>query len=58
MVTVGVGAVAHGRQLRSWLKIIATVLEQPDIKKFLTHLGSQARAPPRVPARGQALKAA
>jgi len=37
----------------SWggeLKIIA-ILEQPVIEKILTHLGLQARAPPRAPAR-------
>ena len=40
------------------LKIIAAILEQPAIEKILTHLGLQARAPPRSPARGQALQAA
>ena len=40
------------------LKIIAAILEQPVIEKILGHLGLQARAPPRVPARGQALQAA
>ena len=40
------------------LKIIAAILEQPVIEKLLTHLGLQARAPPRAPARGQALQAA
>jgi hypothetical protein len=39
------------------LKIIAAILEQPVIEKSLTHLGLQARAPPRAPARGQALQA-
>jgi hypothetical protein len=34
------------------LKIIAAILEQPVIEKILTHLGLQARAPPRAPARG------
>jgi hypothetical protein len=34
------------------LKIIAAILEQPVIQKILTHLGLQARAPPRAPARG------
>ena len=33
-------------------------LEPPVIEKILTHLGLQARAPPRSPARGQALHAA
>ena len=40
------------------LKIIAAILEQPVIENILTHLGLQARAPPRAPARGQALQAA
>jgi hypothetical protein len=40
------------------LKIIAAILERPVIEKTLTHLGLQARAPPRAPARGQALQAA
>jgi hypothetical protein len=40
------------------LKIIAAILEQPVIDKILTHLGLQARAPPRSAARGQALQAA
>jgi hypothetical protein len=40
------------------LKIIAAILEQPVIEKIHTHLGLQARAPPRSPARGQALRAA
>ena len=37
------------------LKIIAAILEQPVIEKILTHLGLQARAPPRAPARGLAV---
>ena len=37
------------------LKIIASILEAPVIERILTHLGLQARAPPRAPARGQAL---
>ena len=40
------------------LKIIAASLESPVIEKILTHLGLQARAPPRSSARGQALQAA
>ncbi len=40
------------------LKIIAAILEAPVIEKILTHLGLPARAPPRSPARGQALQAA
>ena len=38
------------------LKIIAAILEV--IEKILTHLGLQARAPPRAPARGSQLQAA
>ena len=38
------------------LKIIAAILEQPVIERILTHLGLQARAPPRAPAHGQALQ--
>ncbi len=33
------------------LKIIAAILESAVIERILTHLGLQARAPPRVPAR-------
>ena len=40
------------------LKIIAAILEQPVIEKILTHLGLQARAPPRAPSSGQAMQAA
>jgi len=40
------------------LKIIAAILEQTVIEKILTHLGLQARAPPRAPARGSQLQAA
>ena len=40
------------------LKIIAAILEQPVIEKILTHLGLQARAPPRSATREQALQAA
>jgi hypothetical protein len=40
------------------LKIIAAILGQPVIEQILTHLGLQARAPPRAAARGQALQAA
>jgi hypothetical protein len=35
------------------LKIIAAILQTPVIERILTHLGLQARAPPRAPARGQ-----
>ena len=40
------------------LNIIAAILEQPVIEKILTHLGLQARAPPRAPARRSQLQAA
>ena len=40
------------------LTIIAAILEQPVIEKILTHLGLQARAPPRAQARSQVLQAA
>ena len=40
------------------LKIIAAILDAPVIERILTHMGLQARAPPRAPARGQALQAA
>ena len=40
------------------LKLIAAILEAPVIEKILMHLGLQARAPPGVPARVQALQAA
>ena len=36
------------------LKTIAAILEPPVIEKILTHLGLQARAPPRSPARDPA----
>jgi hypothetical protein len=40
------------------LRIIAAILEPPVIEKILMHLGLQARAPPRAPARRQALQGA
>ena len=40
------------------LKIIAAILETPVIEKILTHLGLQARALPRAPAREPQLQAA
>ena len=40
------------------LLIIAAILEQPVVEKILTHLGLQARAPRRAPARGLQLHAA
>ena len=40
------------------LTIKAAACEQPVIEKTLTHLGLQARAPPRAPARGSQPQAA
>jgi len=40
------------------LKIIAAILQAPVIERILAHLGLQARAPPRAPARGQMQRAA
>ena len=37
------------------LKIGAAILEAPVIERILTHVGLQARAPPRAPALGQTL---
>jgi len=51
-------AVVHGRQLRGKLKFIAATLVRLVIEKILTHLGLEARTPPRAPARGRALQAA
>jgi len=48
----------HGPDCGGELKNIAAILEQPVIEKILAHLGLQARAPPRVPARGPQLQAA
>lgn len=48
----------HCPYCRGELKIIAAVLEAPAIERILTYLGLQAPAPPRTPARGQALQAA
>ncbi len=48
----------HGPNCGEELKIIAAILEQPVIEKILAHLGLQARAAPRAPARGQALQVA
>ena len=57
---------AHHRPVRlSWAKLLkrlasarASVPWQPVIEKILTHLGLQARAPPRAPVSGQVLQAA
>ncbi len=43
---------AHCPNCGGQLKVIAAILEAPVIERILTHLGLQARAPPRVPARG------
>jgi hypothetical protein len=48
-------AVAHSRQLPSWLQINVAILETPVIEKILTHLGLQAGAPPRARARAPQL---
>ena len=48
----------HCPNCDSELRIVAAILEAPVIEKILTHLGLQARAPPRAPARGQGLQAA
>jgi hypothetical protein len=45
----------HCPNCGSDLKFIAAIVEAPVIGKILTHLGLQARAAPRAPARGQAL---
>ena len=48
----------HSPHCGGELRIMAAILAAPVIEKILTHLGLQARAPPRSPARGQALQAA
>jgi hypothetical protein len=48
----------HCPNCRGELKIIAAILETPVIERILTHLGLQARAPPRAPARGHMQQAA
>ena len=40
------------------LKILAAILEASVIERILTHLGLQARAPPRAPAHGDLQQAA
>ena len=40
------------------LKIIAAILDAPVIGRIFTHLGLQARAPPRAAARERALQVA
>ena len=49
---------AHCPNSGGELKIIVAIMEQPVIEKILTHLGLQARAPPRAPASGPQLQAA
>ena len=54
-----IAAYEAAKLLKRMFKIdIAAILEQPVIEQILTHLGLQARAPPRVPARGSQLQAA
>lgn len=48
----------HCPNCRGELKIISAILEAPVIERILTHLGLQARAPPRAPARGGLQQAA
>ena len=43
----------HGPNCGGELKVIAAILEQPVVEKIFTHLGLQARAPPRAAAHGQ-----
>ena len=50
--------IEHCPNCRGELQIIAAILEKPVIERILTHLGLQARAPPRLTVRGQALRAA
>ena len=49
---------AHCPNRGGQLKIIAAILEARVIERILTHLGLEARAPPRVPARGDFQQAA
>ena len=49
---------AHCPNCGGTLKIIAAIVEPPVIERILTHLGLQARAPPRAPARGRMQHAA
>jgi hypothetical protein len=48
----------HRPNCEGGLKVIAAILEQPVIERIFRRLGLPARAPPRAPARGQALQAA
>jgi hypothetical protein len=43
----------HGPNWGGELKIIAAIVRRSLIEKILAHLGLEARAPPRSPARGQ-----
>ena len=49
---------AHCPNCGGKLEIIVAILKQPVVEKILTHLGLQAKAPPRAPARGSQLQAA
>ncbi len=48
----------HCSKCGGQFKIIAAILESPVIERILTHLGLEARAPARVPARGDLQQAA
>jgi len=50
--------IEHWPNCGGQLKIIAAILESAVIERILTHLGLQARAPPRMPARGDFEQAA
>ena len=56
--SVSVLPIEHYPKCGGEQKIIAAILEQPVIEQILTHLGLQARSPPRAPACGLALQAA
>jgi hypothetical protein len=49
---------AHCPNCGGQQKITVAIMGQPVIEKILTHLGLQARAPPRAPARRSQLQAA
>jgi len=50
--------IEHCTNCGGQLRIIAAILESAVIERILTHLGLQARAPPRVPARADFQQAA
>ena len=43
----------HGAPVADIARVLAAILDAPVIEKILTHLGLQARAPPRASERGQ-----